>query len=713
MLAGKNKTVRDDFVDRFLLASARTPAACAIDFDGNRISYAALRLQVLALAAMLQKASADHAVLLLLPRGVELIAAAIACQYAGIPYLPVDFSIPAARLLQVLRHQPDLTVLTTASAWPESQPARLPDGIRVLDCMACLSASTSRPAVRAHTPETCRIQTSGSTGVPKMVCISGEACSNVLDFFADLLGGGAITCLSCTSPGFDIFYLEYTLPLASGGRLILLSERQAGSPQEIARLLLQHRPRLFQSTPSLLKCLLPYLGTGQCVDQLLLGGEPLGAGLSARAQEIAGWACNVYGPTETTVWSCYQPLRHPGETRIGRPVQNTQICLLDETGAEVPQGRPGNIHIAGAGLALGYLANPALTGQKFSRSPTGILRYDTGDIGLIDEDGVLNFLGRDGDFVKINGHRVDPLEIAEAIEQLSIVKQAAVLPMHDTDGDVDYLAVFITCTAVATDPEVEVRQHLADRLPGHMQPRWIRVVPQLPRTCSGKLDQQTLRAMVVPAAPASPATPTDPRLAHLLGLLGNYLAVDRLDVQDNLFSKGLSSMHAVSLHVALAAGYPWLELFHLFEWPTLAGLMDLITREEDRVAMDATRFPHLQTARLQLRELCLADAPALLQLEGDADTMKWYGVDPLRDQQGAIDRLAMPACVRPRYRAYAGVLSARARASNYWEVAACSSGIDTIMWRRPALPCGGISMDRAICARACESCWRGALPAWA
>jgi enterobactin synthetase component F len=288
---------------------------------------------------------------------------------------------------------------------------------------------------------------------------------------------------------------------------------------------------------------------------------------------------NVYGPTETTVWSSWMRLETPCERRIGVPIQNTQIAIADADGRALAKGESGRILIGGAGLALGYLGQPELTAQKFSHALHDAgMWYDTGDVGFIDADGQLNFVTRAGDFVKVNGHRIELLEVSDALESLPFVAEAAVLCVRDRH-DVDTLAAFVKLDprVVCPDPAATARAELAQLLPTYMQPGSLTVVEDFPRNSAGKLDRKTLAARVpsVPAAPpqrqAAAGTPV-----MIANLLTPYLDVARLGEHDNLFVHGLTSMHAVSFHLDLAAHWPHVELFHIFENPTLSRLAALV-----------------------------------------------------------------------------------------------------------------------------------------
>ncbi|MGZ2749810.1 amino acid adenylation domain-containing protein [Burkholderia stagnalis] len=578
MLSGQTKTHYRDFIARFSDAVQRDPDRVALIAGGEQLTCRQLHERVLGCAAALDALrQTSAAALLCLPRGVSLIVAMIACQRQGVPYIPIDFRTPAPRMRQMLDASAATAVVHDTAGAPHPFIADLPAGTPQLDMAACSAAPACPPPPRAGS-EAYRIFTSGSTGKPKMVRVTTRGCANLIDCFGELLGCDAGTSvLSSTSPGFDIFYLEYALPLANGAALTLADDEQAASPQLLARLLERVRPALYQTTPSLLKCLWPYVDASFRFDRLLVGGEPLGQALSAQIHARAARPYNMYGPTETTVWSTCQRIDRPGEQRIGRPIQNTHVLVVDEHGSEVPPGVEGRILIGGDAVALGYLGDAALTAEKFiATADGGTIRYDTGDVGFVDREGCLNFVSRVGDFVKINGHRVDLQEIGDTLEALPFISEAAVIHARD-QYEIDSLSAFVTLDprhAVA-DPVELAHAHLRQHLPKYLWPRVLTVMDAFPRSGSGKLDRNALASLPPPHPAARPvernAAPDSPEHA-LIVLLSPYLNVSRLGEHDNFFAHGLTSMHAVSFHLSLADRWPHIELFHIFEYPTLSGL---------------------------------------------------------------------------------------------------------------------------------------------
>ncbi|WP_413728612.1 non-ribosomal peptide synthetase [Sodalis sp. RH19] len=569
------------FIHAFEAAAKRTPQAIALVVNDQSISYA--RLQHMAGHYAQQLAHKMDAktdgILLCLPRGVELMASLLACHYLGVPYIPLDICTAPGRVMKILAASSCL--LTYDSRAGHIGGA---DGADV----ATFSAVAQIKPVPAENPAPAayRIYTSGSTGEPKGVSVAHRGCSNLINSFSRLLeAGGETRWLSATSVSFDMFYLEYAVPLANGGTLFLLDDAQTHSVQEIAWQLMRCQPDIFQSTPSMLKCLLPYLQDDWRFNRLLVGGEPLGRQLSARLSARARWLCNLYGPTETTVWSTAHVITRAGDNRIGRPIDHTQIKILDDARREMKAGEPGNIFIGGAGVALEYLNNPALTAEKFIALPgeqTEGRFYDTGDIGLIDAEGVLNYLYRDGDFYKVSGYRIDCAEVVDALEKCAGVAAAAVVVLEGDGDDESVIVGWLKMDKPGQGIDTgAIRQELENELGHYMIPRYFYPIDDLPYSISGKLDKKALITMTKTKIKemehivmGQKNAPGKDALNHpLIDILGHYINIDGMSLNDNFFHRGLSSIQLVSFHLELKQLYPDINFHDLCARPTINLLL--------------------------------------------------------------------------------------------------------------------------------------------
>jgi natural product biosynthesis luciferase-like monooxygenase protein/amino acid adenylation domain-containing protein/non-ribosomal peptide synthase protein (TIGR01720 family) len=397
---------------------------------------------------------------------------------------------------------------------------------------------------------------------------------------------------------------------------------RSAPPEErsLAALAARHRPTLLQCTPSLLRLLSgrdggpegfsPLVG----LRTLLLGGEALPAALAAAVREaLPARLINLYGPTETTVWSAAYPVDPAGETGarplptvpLGRPIANTRLHLLDRRLQPVPAGAPGALHIAGSGLARGYLGRPEQTAARFlpdSFSPVpGSRLYDTGDLARRDASGTLEFLGRADQQVKLRGFRIELGEVEAALAACPEVREAVAVVRRTGSGDRgdDRLIAYCTISgSAAGEPRpglgAELRGRLAERLPEPMVPAAVVVLPALPLTPNRKVDRGALaRSGPLPEAEAGdgyrpPRTPTEERLAALFSQL---LAVARVGVDDNFFRRGGHSLLATQLLSRIRDTFRVeLPLRSVFEAPTVAGLAAWLDTESRSPADPAERL---------------------------------------------------------------------------------------------------------------------------
>ncbi|HEX3471227.1 MAG TPA: AMP-binding protein, partial [Silvibacterium sp.] len=335
-----------------------------------------------------------------------------------------------------------------------------------------------------------------------------------------------------------------------------------------------------QATPSLWRVLLANSDTRLDDVHVLVGGEALSAELAARLTKMASRVTQFYGPTETTIWSTAFELDEVGEAPppIGRPILNTQLYVLDENRQLVPTGAIGELYIGGAGVAKGYLNRPELTEQRFLGNPfasDGSRMYRTGDLVRWRDDGLLEFVGRTDDQVKISGHRVELGEIESVLLEHATVAEAAVAARCDGEGAISLTAYLVAARGVLIDIR-SVRSFLAGRLPNHMIPAAVLVLDAMPLTPNGKLDRKALPLPEHASARTyvEPSTLIEMKLAVLWQQI---LKVERVGLHDNFFELGGDSLSAAEMFACFPECFKLeLPLGSLFEAPTVAGLAALV-----------------------------------------------------------------------------------------------------------------------------------------
>ncbi|MDT0464469.1 non-ribosomal peptide synthetase [Streptomyces gibsoniae] len=453
---------------------AATPDRVAL-LDGTvTLTYAELntRANRLAHALIARGAGVERVVALALPRSADLCVAMLAVLKTGAAYLPLDPGHPAARVRYALEDARP-TVLLATSETEGSLPVGEPAERLLIDSTAFLTtlrrqpehdptdADRTAPLVPQHAAYV--IHTSGSTGRPKGVVVAHSALTNLLtDMGRKVPLEPTDRLLAVTTVAFDIAVVEWFLPLLAGAAVVVAAEQTVRQPSALLNLLARTGASVVQATPSLWQTLIAHDPDAVRGLRMLVGGEALPTALADTLRRLGAAVTNVYGPTETTVWSTSADLSAPSTTPpIGRPLANTRILVLDDALLPVPPGVVGELYIAGAGLARGYLRRPALTAERFVADPggrPGARVYRTGDLARWRTDGQLEIVGRADHQIKLRGFRVEPGEIETVLAGHPGVAQAAVVAREDRPGD-RRLVAYVVPDSTARDADEESEQH--------------------------------------------------------------------------------------------------------------------------------------------------------------------------------------------------------------------------------------------------------------
>jgi nonribosomal peptide synthetase DhbF len=482
----------------------RSPNATAIVFENSSLNYAQLNARANRLAHFLvaAKIGPEDIVALAMPRSVDMVIALLGILKAGAAYLPLDPEYPTDRLAFMLNDAKPACLLTTCDI-----AARLPAFASLIRLDAPETAVVLATSSEINPTDSDRtdaltpfnpayvIYTSGSTGRPKGVVVSHAGLFNLT---ANQVERFAITTasrvLQFASVSFDAAVSELCIALLSGATLVLASAARLLPGEALAGLIAETGVTHATLPPSAL-AVMPEGALSTC-STLIVAGEACPPHLVGQ-WSIGRRMINAYGPTETTICATMSDaLVGAVMPPLGRPIRGTQIYLLDEALQKVPVGVPGELYIAGPGLARGYLGRHSLTAERFIANPFGLpgsRMYRSGDLACQRADGTLDFLGRVDHQVKIRGFRVEPGEVEVVLARHPEVDQVAVIAREDRPGEKLLVAYVVLVAGERTDAAA-LRKYLAEHLPDYMVPAAVIILDSLPLTLNGKLNRGTAYA---------------------------------------------------------------------------------------------------------------------------------------------------------------------------------------------------------------------------
>ncbi|MGM9924501.1 MAG: amino acid adenylation domain-containing protein [Bacillus sp. (in: firmicutes)] len=590
---------QDTIISRFEKQAAILPDAGALTCNGKSMTYQELngRSNQLARYLIRQGVGPEQFIALAFPKTLDMIVGILAVLKSGAAYVPLDPESPAERLSFILQDCGATLIIAESDAQsaipPEWQDRKIvmDDGfIEQLDKEKTDDIEKREraiPLVPDHAAYI--IYTSGSTGMPKGVIVPHRNVIRLLDstdhWFAFTRDDVWTLFHSCA---FDFSVWEIWGALLYGGRLVIVPHAVSRSPKEFLELVVNEKVTVLNQTPSAFYQLMhaevehPELSRHLALRYVIFGGEALElARLEEwydRHPESGTKLINMYGITETTVHVSYLELSRElasskANSMIGCGIPDLKVYILDDYLQPVPQGVIGEMYVAGAGQARGYLGRPALTAERFVANPygpPGSRMYRTGDLARFLQDGSLDYIGRSDQQIKIRGFRIELGEINAACMKHPEISQAAatVKLINDDKKIVAYVV------SNRDFEQKEIRRHLSEYLPDYMLPAAFVRVDYIPLTINGKLDMKALPELEI-TAESTGRGPRNPEEEVLCDIFGEVLDLPLVSIDDSFFDLGGHSLLAVKIMSKIKEIFGLeLSIGILFETPTVAGLSE-------------------------------------------------------------------------------------------------------------------------------------------
>ncbi|MCP6763250.1 MAG: amino acid adenylation domain-containing protein, partial [Fischerella sp. CENA71] len=574
----------------------QTPHAIAVVFEDQKYTYEQINVQANKLAHYLcsQGVGLETLVGISVERSPDLIIGILGILKTGAAYVPLNPDHPEI-LLRFILEDTQTPIILIQSALEnlyskyQGQIIKLDDNldkIRTqakdnLDCVA-------NPTNAVYT-----IYTSGSTGKPKGVVNIHRGIVNRITWMRDFYGIESCDRVLHKTPfSFDVSVWELFLPLITGASLVIARPDAHKDVNELVSLIQKEEITISHFVPSLLEMFIDAEVVENCKSLRLVfsSGEALSYKLQQKFfAKVESELLNLYGPTEASIdvthWHCLRD-SEASLVPLGRPIANTKIYILDKNLQPVPIGVIGELCIGGIGVARGYLNRPDLTADKFVADPfsnePGARLYRTGDLARFLSDGNIEFIGRSDDQIKLRGHRIELGEIETTVREHPSVRQAVVLCREDTPGHKRLVSYVVTRDGItqgdaATQHIKALREYMVRTLPEYMVPSTFVLLDALPLTTSGKVDRKTLPApdtsqRLTTNAYVEPRNKIEEQLAQIWSEL---LPVDRIGVHDNFFEIGGDSIISIQVISRARRQGLLLEVKHIFQSPTIAGLAAL------------------------------------------------------------------------------------------------------------------------------------------
>ena len=586
----------------------KTPNDIAIVFEDKSMTYSELNKKSNQLAWHLRNLGLgeNSIVGIILPRSLEVIIAMLGALKAGICYIPIDPTLPEARITYMLSNSNCKTILTFKNIKQNSFINKL-DLLNIIDINLNSSEiyngkyKNLNLTINPDSPSYI-IYTSGSTGKPKGVMLKQKALSNLANYLNKNVAFleneySNIAMASITTISFDIFIFETLICLQRGLKIVIANENEQNTPALLDDLIFKNDIKCIQMTPSRMALFLKNINLMPHLNQLeyiVLAGEALSKELRDNILKLGNITIyNGYGPSETTVFSTFTNATYQKEINIGNPLGNTQIYVLDQHLNPMPINEVGEIYISGDGVAIEYVNNEKITKERFVKNPfiENSIMYRTGDLAKILPNGELFYIGRADNQVKIRGLRIELDEIEKCILKYKHIEKCVISEKKDINERQFLVAYLLVNDHISTH---KLREFLKSLLPKYMIPTYFIILDTFPYLPNGKIDKKALFALNPKEQNnenhyVAPKTKLEVKLANIFQ---NLLSITPIGINDNFFELGGDSLLAINLQIELSKITNSITYADIFLNPTISDLVNKIkqTKKENASNLDSNDF---------------------------------------------------------------------------------------------------------------------------